>query len=181
MLCDECENKPAALAVPGTCNMCSGLTSAFAYQLCADCSFDHDLCERCGCTLEDEDEDNVVQTTNAYVTTVRPTDNGKTFGSLRPGEEIHIILAEDQYSNAEWDVIKPVHSCFRLKTAGVFTPDPKNAQYGTRTFVFEVQHSGNGSISFCEVQRYRGWFGGTSGTSSVIPNGQIFQATFDVK
>lgn len=181
MLCDPCTKKNS-LAVPGKCTKCAGMTSAFANQLCATCSDDLDSCESCACALDADVQTAAATTaaTNVYVTTVRMADNGKKFGGMRVGEEIHIILDEDQYSGAEWDVVQPLDGSFKLKSTGQFMQNGNNPQYGSRTFVFEVRFSGPADIAFQEVNRYRGWYGGTGG-STVLPNGKKFKASFDVK
>ena len=181
MLCDACLKKKS-LAVPGKCSKCGGTTTAFAYQLCANCSDDLDACEFCAGPLDASVLVGVAATaaSNVYVTTVRSTDNGKKFGGICTGEEIHIILDEDQYSGAEWDVAQPLDASFKLKSIGQFVQNPQNPQYGSRTFVFEVRYSGPADIIFNEVRRYRGWYGGAGG-SSVLPNGKTFTASFDVK
>ncbi len=184
MLCDPCSKK-TSLSVPGKCTKCGGLTTAFAYQICPTCSDDLDSCESCAGPLDADALTAAATTaaTNVYVTTVRMADNGKKFGGIRIGEEIHIILDEDQYSGAEWDVVQPLDGSFKLKSTGQFMQNGNNPQYGSRTFVFEVRYSGPADIEFHEVNRYRGWYGygGGSGGSTVLPNGKKFKASFDVK
>jgi predicted secreted protein len=119
---------------------------------------------------------------NVYVTKVREaTDLGKTFKTLRPGEEIHIEMEEDQYSDKEWDVTKPLHACFRLKLKGPFVQNPQDAQYGTRTFIFEVVGSGSGDIELHESERGWSWYSTSTGTNTPVAGGKQFKCTFQVK
>lgn len=180
MLCEQCTKKKS-LSVPGKCSKCGGNTAAFAFQLCSNCSDEIDACECCGGPLDDDVLTAAVTTaaSNVFVTTVRATDNGKKFGGVRIGEQIHVILNEDQYSGAEWDVAQPLDASFRLISIGQFMQNPQNPQFGSRTFVFEVRYSGLADINFNEVYRYRGWYGGAGG-STVLPNGKKFSVSIDV-
>jgi predicted secreted protein len=179
MLCKHCEQKQT-LAVPGKCKKCGGVTTHFAHGLCTDCAKSLDQCQWCEAPL------NAIQTSlpvsNVYVTKVRETtDLGKTFKTLRPGEEIHIEMNEDQYSDKEWDVTQPLSDCFRLKVKGPFVQNPQDGQYGIRTFIFEVVGSGSGDIELHEAERGWSWYSTSTGTNTPIAGGKQFKATFQVK
>lgn len=179
MLCSSCQQK-STLQVPGKCKNCSSPTTHFAYGLCPPCGTKLDQCVWCETPLNATVS--AIPTSSVYVTKVREaSDNGKTFKSLHPGEEIHVEMDEDQYSGKEWDVRKPLDSMFRLKSKGPFVQDPNNGQYGTRTFVFEVVYSGKGDLDFHEVQRIWSWWGSSGSTTQPVPGGKQFKSTFDVK
>lgn len=179
MLCKHCEQKQA-LAVPGKCKKCSGVTTHFAHGLCADCAESLDLCQWCESPLKAIETS--LPISNVFVTKVREaTDFGKTFKSLRAGEEIHIEMDEDQYSDREWDLTKPLASCFRLKLKGPFVQSRQDGQYGVRTFIFEVVASGSGDIELHESERGWSWYSTSTGTNTPIAGGKQFKCTFQVK
>lgn len=180
MLCSHCQQKQA-LAVPGKCKNCGGVTTHFAYGLCPDCAQKLDQCEWCEAPRNGIQQS--LPVSSVYVTRVREaaSDHGKTFKSLRPGEEIHIEMDEDQYAGKEWDVVTPLHSCFRLKLKGPFVQNPNDGQFGSRTFIFEVASSGQGEIELQEVQRIWSWYGTGSGSTTPVAGGKQFKATFQVK
>jgi predicted secreted protein len=100
---------------------------------------------------------------------------------LRTGEEIHIEMNEDQYSDKEWDVTEPLSACLRLKLKGQFVQNPQDRQYGSRTFVFEVVSSGSGDIELHEAERTWSWYGTTAGSTAPVAGGKQFKCTFQVK
>ncbi|MBK7747972.1 MAG: hypothetical protein IPP57_27045 [Candidatus Obscuribacter sp.] len=181
-LCTTCQGKHT-LNVPGKCVSCSSLTTHFAYALCDACSAKQDECEWCQTPLSAGANSPLAATaTGVFFVTCRDVHAGQTF-KLRIGEEIHVILPEDQYSWKEWDVKPPLNrSMFRLKSRGGFVPDPGNSQYGTREIVFEVLANGTADIEIYEVQRTWswGWSGGQQ-TSQPVPGGKVWKATYDVK
>jgi len=180
-LCSTCKPK-VTLAVPGQCQKCSGLTSHFAHALCDACSTQLDECQWCRIPLQAGAASSIVGKTGVAFITVRHVDANKTFKNLRIGEEIHVILNEDQYKWREWNVKRPVPYQFKLKTRGNFTPDPGNPQFGTREFVFEILSSGTDKIEFEEVQRTWSWWGNPNpGIGTAVPGGQTWKANFDVK
>jgi hypothetical protein len=180
-LCSTCKPK-VTLAVPGQCQKCSGLTSHFAHALCDACSTQLDECQWCRIPLQAGAASPIVGKTGIAFITVRHVDANKTFKNLRIGEEIHVILNEDQYKWREWNVKRPVPYQFKLKSRGNFTPDPGNPQFGTREFVFEILSSGTDKIEFEEVQRTWSWWGNPNpGIGTAVPGGQTWKASFDVK
>lgn len=179
-LCSNCQTKHT-LNVPGKCVSCGGITTHFAYALCDACSQKNDECEWCQVPLSAGASSPLVSTAaGTFFVTCRDVDDGKLF-KLRIGEEIHIILPEDQYKWTEWD-IKSCPRIFRLKSRGNFTPDPGQSQYGTREFVFEVRAQGNDLIELHEVQRTWSWgWGSSTQTSTPVPGGKQWKATYDIK
>ncbi len=130
-LCSTCKPK-VTLSVPGQCQKCSGLTSHFAHALCDACSTQLDECQWCRIPLSAGSASPIMGKTGIAFITVRHVDAGKTFKNLRIGEEIHIVLNEDQYKWREWNVKRPLSYNFKLKTRGNFMPDQGNPQFGTR-------------------------------------------------
>jgi hypothetical protein len=180
-LCTNCTPK-VTLSVPGQCQKCSGLTSHFAHALCDACSTQLDECQWCRVPLSAGSASAIMGKTGIAFVTCRHVDAGKTFKNLRIGEEIHIILNEDQYKWREWGVKRPLSSNYKLKTRGNFMPDQGNPQYGTREFVFEILYSGNADIEFEEVQRTWSWYGSQSSSiGTAVAGGQTWKANFDVK
>ena len=119
---------------------------------------------------------------NVFFTKVREaTDQGKTFKGLLPGEEIHIEMDEDQYSEKEWVVTGPLAACFRLKLKGQFVQSQQDPQYGIRTFVFEVVGTGTGDIELHEIERGWSWYSQRTGISTIVAGGKQFKCTFQVK
>jgi hypothetical protein len=180
-LCSTCKPK-VTLSVPGQCQKCSGLTSHFAHALCDACSTQLDECQWCRIPLSAGSASPIIGKTGIAFITVRHVDAGKTFKNLRIGEEIHIVLNEDQYKWREWNVKRPLNYNFKLKTRGNFMPDQGNPQFGTREFVFEIVGTCTDTIEFEEVQRTWSWYGSTSSSiGTAVPGGQTWKANFDVK
>jgi len=180
-LCTGCSSK-STLNVPGNCQKCGGLTSHFAHALCDGCSDLLDECEWCRTPVSTGSSSPVATAAGIFYTTCRDGDKGKTFKNLSRGEQIHVILAEDQYAWKEWNVKRPLPSAFRLLTRGQFTPDIGNPQYGTREFIFEIVGTGLAAIEFEECQRTWSWWGSQSSSiGSAVPGGQTWSANFDVK
>jgi hypothetical protein len=180
-LCTSCSSKHT-LSVPGQCQKCAGLTSHFAHALCDACSTQLDECEWCRVPLSAGSASAVNSKTGISYVTARHTDAGKHFKNLRIGEEIHVVLNEDQYKWREWNVKRPLPGNFKLKSRGTFVPDPGNPQYGTREFVFEIVSNGRDTIEFEEVQRTWSWYGGqTSSIGQAVQGGQSWKADFEAK
>lgn len=180
-LCNTCSTK-STLNVPGACQKCSGLTSHFAHALCDPCSEELDECEWCRTPLTANSSSPIANAAGIFYTTCREGDNGKTFKGLSRGEQIHVILGEDQYQMKEWQVKRPLPGIFKLISRGQFTPDKNNPQFGVREFVFEILTSGQGQIEFEECQRTWSWWGNQGSTiGQPVPGGQSWKADFDVK
>ncbi len=181
-LCQTCSTK-STLNVPGACQKCSGITSHFAHALCDPCSTQLDECEWCRAPLQAGSSSPIASAAGVFYTTCRDKDKGKTFKNLSRGEQIHVILPEDQYAWKEWNVKRPLNYQFKLISRGQFTPDNGNPQYGTREFIFEIVNTGLASIEFEECQRTWSWGWGNTGSSigQAIPGGQTWDANFDVK
>lgn len=181
-LCTTCTPK-ITVQVPGNCSKCNAVTTHFAYRLCNSCSTQLQECEWCQVPLAGGPSTSTTPVgATPYYITVRTPDAGKIFKNLNIGEEIHVVLDEDQYAWIEWDVNTYTWGRFRLKNRGPFVPDPQNPQYGTRTFEFEVIGSGQGDIQFHEVHRTWswGWRSGSSG-GGVVAGGKTWKADFQVK
>ncbi|MBX9942046.1 MAG: protease inhibitor I42 family protein [Candidatus Obscuribacterales bacterium] len=180
-LCQTCQGK-STLNVPGKCTSCGSLTTHFAYRLCDACSAKQDECEWCQTPLS-AGASSPLAVTQAGVSfvTCRDVDDGRTFKNMRVGEEIHVILPEDQYAWKEW-ATKSLPYGLREKVRGAFTPDQHNPQYGTRTIIYEVRANGNYLLELHEVQRSWSWgWSGSQPTLQPIPGGKVWKATFDVK
>jgi len=180
MLCNPCQQK-ATIQVPGSCTKCSAMTTHFAYKLCNACSQQLQECEWCQIPLQaGTTSPTATPQPTPYFVTVTDKDAGKTISGLRRGEQIHVILDEDQYSWREWDVdTKNSSSNFKLLQRGQFVPDPQNPQYGTRTFVFEVVSTGQGAIKMHECQRSWSWgWIPRPVTLTPVVGGKTWDATF---
>src|ERR1700722_9785380 len=104
MLCKTCENLPLPTNVAGSCKNCPANTTYFAYKLCEDCSEELDQCERCETPLNAPSSPIQTPGSSKYRVTLNDNDHGKTINGMHPGEEIVVVLKEDQYSQTEWGV-----------------------------------------------------------------------------
>jgi len=184
MLCTTCENLPLPTNVAGSCKNCTGQTSFFAYKLCDDCSEKLDQCERCETPLNAPSSPIIAPGSTKLSVTVKDKDNGTTLKDMHPGEEVIVILEEDQYSQTEWGVDYASRSMFSLKSNGGFVPYPNQYQKGTREFIFEVVSTGNSDIEMEEkVRTYSWWYSGHSSSPSTTPapNGRKWKVTVQSK
>ncbi|HEY9774604.1 MAG TPA: hypothetical protein V6C81_12445 [Planktothrix sp.] len=183
MLCTTCENLPLPTNVAGSCKACvTGQTAYFAYKLCDDCSEKMDQCERCESPISAPSSPVVAPGSTSLSVTVKDKDNGTTLKDMHPGEEVIVILEEDQYSQTEWGVDYASRSLFSLKSQGPFVPYPNQYQKGTREFIFEITNSGNGDIEMEEkVRAYGWWYQSGSASTTTAPNGKKWKITVHSK
>lgn len=179
MLCKTCEKLPLPTNVAGFCRKCSGNTSYFAYKLCDDCSVKVDQCERCEAPLI-AGSTYVPTGATAFRITLMDKDNGSSRPGMHSGEEIVVVLEEDQYSQTEWGQrkTKSYGSIFRLKSNNGFTPYKGQYQKGTRELVFEVVSTGTEDLEMEEKVRAYSWYGSspTPGTTPA-PNGKSWKVS----
>jgi predicted secreted protein len=181
-LCTTCQTK-TTINSPGSCSKCSAPTTHFAYRLCDSCSQQLQECEWCQIPLNGGPNSSIVaRGATPYYVTLRMPDDGKKTKNLNIGEQVHIVLEEDQYTWREWDVKTFNRGRFKLISRGQFVPDPSDPQYGTRTFVFEVIGSGSADIEFHEVTRTWSWgWGDGSGGGQPVQGGKTWKHDFEVK
>lgn len=179
MLCKTCENLPLPTNVAGSCRKCAGHTAYFAYKLCDDCSTALDQCERCEAPLK-AGYTPITQPSTAFRITLRDKDDGTSHPGMHPGEEIVVLLEEDQYGQTEWGhkKTKTYGSIFRLKANNGFTPYPGQYQKGTRELVFEIASTGNEDLELEEKVRTYSWYGSYPTPSTTpAPNGKTWKVS----
>jgi hypothetical protein len=182
MLCKTCENLPTPTNVAGSCRKDGANTAFFAYKLCSDCSEALDQCERCEAPLNASSSPVPGTGPTALRVTLRDKDNGVPLPGMHPGEEIVVILEEDQYSQTEWGVRSPLNYMFRLVKNNGFTPYAGQYQKGTRELIFEVQGTGNAELVLEEKIRTYSWYSSyPSPSTSPAPNGKTWKVKVDSK
>ena len=178
MLCKTCENLPLPTNVAGTCRKDNAQTAFFAYKLCSDCSEKLDQCERCEAPLNAPSSPLVAPGSTVYTVTLNDQDNGKTLPGMHPGEEIIVVLEEDQYSQTEWGWVLNYSNTFRLKANNGFTPYPGQYQKGTRELIFEVKGTGQFDLELEEKVRSYSWYSSNPAPSTTpAPNGKRWKCT----
>jgi hypothetical protein len=177
MLCKTCENLPLPTNVAGSCKSCPANTSYFAYKLCEDCSEELDQCERCEAPLSAASSPVQTPGTTRYRVTLNDSDHGKTIAGMHPGEEVAVVLKEDQYSQVEWGVDNySLPTGIKLKANNGFVPYPNQYQHGTRELVFELTTTGKLNLEIVEMIRTWSWHGNQSSTTPA-PNGKKWKCT----
>ena len=182
MLCKNCQTLATPINVAGSCRKDGALTQYFAYKLCSDCSEKLDQCERCEAPTNQPTTPVPGTGPTAYRITLKDKDHGTTHPGMRPGEEIVVVLEEDQYSQTEWGTKSPLDYMFRLKSNNGFKPYPGQYQKGTRELIFEVQATGKGDLILEEKVRSYSWYSSYSSPSTTpAPNGKTWKVTVVAK
>jgi hypothetical protein len=177
MLCKTCENLPVPTNVAGSCKNCPDNTAYFAYKLCVDCSEELDQCERCEAPLSAASSPVQTPGTTKYRVTLNDNDHGKTVNGMHPGEEVAVVLTEDNYSQTEWGVdIYALPHGVRLKANSGFMPYPGQYQNGTRELVFDLTATGKISLEIVEMVRSWSWQNNSHSTTPAA-NGKKWKAT----
>jgi hypothetical protein len=186
-LCSGCSSKKPS-HISGSCmgnpngTPCGATTTSYDFKLCDSCATAMGQCTWCQRPLNGSGTPHSSGPAAGVVfVTARDTDNGKTFTSMKVGEQVHIILDEDSWSGVEWAVDR-CDPGLHPQIGTVFTPDPNDYQYGTRTFIIDIRNaaSGNtGKIRLHEVTRsYYGYYGQSGG--QVVPNGKKWECSVQV-
>lgn len=180
MKCQACQNKQTTWGL-GFCKKCSGTTPSSGYMYCDSCAQQLQQCQICGTAMGTAAGGHSSHHSGptAYAIKVTSKQNGQTIKGVRTGEHIEISLEEDQYSGNEWG-LKSKDYQFSSVGSAQFTQNPRNPQYGTRTFTFACNSAGIAEIELHEVQRSwsYGWGGG--GGTTPVPNGQTFKVTIEI-
>lgn len=186
ILCPSCQNKRASHISGGNCNgkpsgaNCTAITASLSIKLCDSCAANQNMCKMCMCNLSGVGTTPTPTVSGIVFITARDADNGKTFSSMKVGEQIHIELDEDQWSGKEWDV-KSTGVGLSRQLGSQFIQDPTNYQYGTRKFVIDIRQAASGIsggvIELHEV--YRSWYYRYSTTA--VPGGKTWKILVDVK
>ena len=179
MLCSTCQPKTPHIFI-GHCVKCPKTTTSFSFQLCDDCSKQLQECSWCRGPLSGASSPVVTTPSGVRFTVCRDNDNGTTVKGMLIGEQVHVTLTEDQWNGRQW-AVKGTSWRFQQNGSPAFIQDPTNPQYGTRTFVFDLQSSGNGDIEIHEVTRNWGWWGGGTSGGTPITNGKQWKVTVQVK
>jgi predicted secreted protein len=189
-LCSPCQAKTAS-HITGNCrgkkngNPCNATILSMDYKLCDTCSTATGQCKWCLQNLNGTSTATHTQTTGIPGVVVRDADNGRTFKKLNVNDQVHIVLIEDTWSGAQWDIKTTGYGLTR-QIGSQFTADPNNQQYGTRTFIIDVKQGASGKtgdIEMHEVQRSYGygWYGSGGGyTYTPLPNGKKFKVSVQV-
>jgi hypothetical protein len=179
MKCQTCQNKQTTWGL-GFCKKCGGNVPSSGYRYCDNCSQQLQQCQVCGTGMGSGSSSSSSSSgPTPYTTKVTTRDNGSTVKGVRTGEHVEITLDEDQHSGKEW-AVKSKDWQFSTVSSGQFTQNPRNPQYGTRTFVFSCSSAGIGEIELHEVTRSYGYGWGGGGGYSPAPGGQTFKVSVEV-
>lgn len=179
MKCQTCQNKQTSWGL-GFCKKCSSTTPSSGFMYCDKCAQQLQQCQVCGTGMGSGSSASVSSHCGPTPFAIKVTSkqNGQTIKGVRTGEHVEITLDEDQYSGKEWGLNS---KNWRFSSEGTpqFVQNPRNPQYGTRTFTFSCGSAGTGEIELHEVQRSYSYWGGGGGTTPA-PGGQTFKVTIEV-
>jgi hypothetical protein len=189
-LCSNCQNRTPS-HITGSCqgkqqgNPCPNSTLSFNFKLCDTCSTATGQCKWCLQPLSGSSTTTHTQSTGVPGVVVRDADNGRTLKGLNVNDQVQVILVEDTWSGAQWDIKTTGYGLTR-QIGSQFTADPNNQQYGIRTFLIDVKQNASGrtgDIELHEVQRNYGygWYGSGSSSFQPLPNGKQFKVSVQVK
>lgn len=155
MIHDECK-KSVLSTTKGTCLMCTGTTDSTDFILCQTCSEDLGDCQCCANSMDSAPVKLKSRKPGVFFVKKNEKDNGCTV-KLKVGEELHVILPEEDDSWRSWTVKDYTFGVLSLCDRGRFKPDPGDMQYGSRTIIFSADSSGQASVEIREEEDFGGF------------------------